>query len=164
MTGLRILFILALVPLIAACDKNQINGELTAYSDKLPNWIQKSGHEKPSEKAKIAFRNGDYGNAEKYYRAAVEEDPKDASSWLGLAATYDRLKRFDNANRSYDIVIKLVGFTPTVLNNLGYHYLLRGETDNARKTLEAALKKDPGNKMIINNLNVLKKAKEGKGA
>ena len=161
MTGIRIVAIVALMSFLAACDKQQFNGELATYSNKLPDWIVKSGHAKPSEKAKVAFRNGDYGNAEKFYRAAVEENPKDASSWLGLAATYDRLRRFDNANRSYDVVIKLVGFTPTVLNNLGYHYLLRGETANAKKTLKAALKKDPGNKMIINNLKVLEKQKKG---
>src|SRR5262245_53808999 len=84
----------------------------------------------PSEKAlgkgKGYYRDGDYGLAEQAFRQATEEDHNSAEAWLGLAASYDRLRRFDHAERAYDVVVKLVGNTPTVLNNLGYHYLLAG--------------------------------------
>ena len=50
--------------------------------------------------AKVNFRNGDYGLAERNYRKAVEVTPKDAEAWLGLAASYDRLRRFDLADKA----------------------------------------------------------------
>jgi Flp pilus assembly protein TadD len=36
--------------------------------------------------------------------------------------------------------MKLAGRTPTVLNNLGYHFILRGEYERARATLMEALR------------------------
>ena len=52
--------------------------------------------------AKKYFRQGSYGLAERHFRKAVELHPRDAESWVGLAASYDRLKRFDLADRAYD--------------------------------------------------------------
>ncbi len=109
----------------------------------------------PLSKAEVAFVNGDYGNAERYYRKSVEKSPKNADAWLGLAATYDRLRQFKKANRAYTITIELDGYTPAVLNNLGYHYILRGKYKKARKTLTAAIKIDPGNEVIQNNIDIL---------
>ena len=62
--------------------------------------------------AKKYFRQGSYGLAERHFRKAVELHPRDAESWLGLAASYDQLKRFDLADRAYQETIKLVGATP----------------------------------------------------
>jgi Flp pilus assembly protein TadD len=116
------------------------------------------------EKAKKHYADGDYGLAERFYRQAIEERHNNAEAWLGLAASYDRLKRFDLADRSYDALIKLVGYTPTVLNNLAYHQMLRGDLAAARRTLEAAEKADPGNPYVKNNMNLLAEweAKAGK--
>jgi Flp pilus assembly protein TadD len=108
--------------------------------------------ETSTDKGKRYYRDGDYGLAEKAFRKAVEEDHNNAEAWLGLAASYDRLKRFDLADRAYGMVVKLVGYTPTVLNNLGYHQLLRGNRDAAEKNLAAAHDGDPKNPFINNNL------------
>jgi len=108
--------------------------------------------ETATDKGKRYYRDGDYGLAETSFRKAVEEDHNNAEAWLGLAASYDRLKRFDLADRAYDVVIKLVGYTPTVLNNLGYHQLLRGDREAAKKDLVAAHNGDPQNPFIRNNL------------
>src|SRR5262245_53861580 len=40
------------------------------------------------------FSRGNYGIAQRYFRDAVEKAPKDATAWVGLAASYDRLRRF----------------------------------------------------------------------
>ena len=108
--------------------------------------------ESPTDKGKRYYRDGDYGLAEKSFRKAVEEDHNNAEAWLGLAASYDRLRRFDLADRAYDVVVKLVGYTPTVLNNLGYHQLLLGNREAAEKNLVAAHNGDPKNPFITNNL------------
>lgn len=107
------------------------------------------------EKAKQNYRDGNYGLAERYFRQAVEERHNNAEAWLGLAASYDRLKRFDHAERAYDSLIKLAGYTPTVLNNLAYHQMLRGDLVSARRSLEAAYSADPGNPYIKNNMDLL---------
>jgi Flp pilus assembly protein TadD len=105
--------------------------------------------------AKQNFRQGNYGLAERYFRRAVESGPRDAEAWLGLAASYDRLRRYDLADRAYDQLIKLAGPTPEILNNKGYSYLLRGDYARAQETLLAAQAKDPGNPYIQNNLALL---------
>ena len=101
------------------------------------------------------YRNGDYGLSEKDFRWAVEMQRKDPEAWVGLAASYDRLRRFDMASRAYDRAIKLAGRTPSLLNNLGYSYMLRGDFAAARKELMAAYKMDPHNPVIQNNLKLL---------
>jgi tetratricopeptide (TPR) repeat protein len=101
------------------------------------------------------FRQGSYGLAERHFRKAVELHPQDAESWLGLAAAYDRLHRFDLADRAYGEVIKIIGQTPEVLNNQGFSYMLRGDYRRARATLLAARAKDPKSPYIANNLRLL---------
>ena len=101
------------------------------------------------------FRQGSYGIAERHFRKAVERSPEDAESWMGLAASYDRLKRFDLADRAYGQAIRLVGSTPEIMNNQGFSYMLRGDYKRARTTLIAAQAKDPASPYIKNNLAML---------
>jgi Flp pilus assembly protein TadD len=63
------------------------------------------------------YRAAQYGLAERHYRRAVEARPRDAEAWLGLAASYDQLRRFELADRAYGQAVGLVGSTPEVLNN-----------------------------------------------
>jgi Flp pilus assembly protein TadD len=104
------------------------------------------------------YRSGHFGLAEKHFRAAVERAPRDAEAWVGLAASYDRLKRFDLADRAYAQAVGIIGETPEILNNKGYSYILRGDYVRARKTLLAAQAMDPANPYIKNNLVLLAKS------
>jgi Flp pilus assembly protein TadD len=108
-------------------------------------------------KAKTYYRNGNYGLAERYYRQSIEERHNNAEAWLGLAASYDRLKRFDHAERAYDQLIEIAGHTPTVLNNLAYHQMLKGDFTTARQTLHKAAEKSPDNPYIRNNMELLER-------
>jgi Flp pilus assembly protein TadD len=117
--------------------------------------------EKPLDLGKKHYRNGEFGLAEQAFRKAIEEDKNDVEAWLGLAASYDRLRRFDQANNAYEVIVKLVGYTPTVLNNIGYHYILRGDRNKARETLAAAYRSDPQNPTIRNNLELLGAGPDG---
>ncbi len=105
--------------------------------------------------AKKYFRQGGFGLAERHFRKAAEAHPRDAEAWLGLAASYDRLRRFDLADRAYQQVIKIVGPQPEILNNQGYSYMLRGDYRRARATLLAAKRKDPASPFIKNNFDLL---------
>lgn len=104
------------------------------------------------------FRSNNFGLAEKSFRTAVEKHPNDAEAWLGLAASYDRLRRFDLADRAYQQVLRLVGRTPEVLNNLGFSYLLRGDYARAQKIFREAQAKDPHNPYIEANIHLLEES------
>ena len=104
---------------------------------------------------KVAFRNGDYGLAEQNFRKAVEVTPKDAEAWLGLAASYDQLRRFDLADKAYEKVLQLAPRNATLLNNAGYSQLLRGNLKSARRFLLKAYELEPDNPYIANNLELL---------
>jgi tetratricopeptide (TPR) repeat protein len=101
------------------------------------------------------FRSANFGLAEKHFRRAVEQHPRDLESWVGLAASYDRLRRYDLADRAYDQAAKIAGPTAELLNNWGYSYMLRGDYRRARETLMQAQATDPSNPYIKNNLELL---------
>jgi Flp pilus assembly protein TadD len=101
------------------------------------------------------FKKGAYGTANRYFRDAVEKAPADAEAWIGLAASYDRLRRFDLADQAYAQAIKLTGETVEILNDRGYSYLLRGDLVKARVKFMKAYQLDPTNPTVINNLQLL---------
>jgi tetratricopeptide (TPR) repeat protein len=101
------------------------------------------------------FRSNNFGLAERHFRKAVESRPRDGESWMGLAASYDRLHRFDLADRAYAEAIRIVGATPEILNNQGFSYMLRGDYARAHKKLEQAQEKDPGNPYVQANMKLL---------
>jgi len=112
---------------------------------------------------KKMYRSNNFGLAEQHFRKAVELHPRDAEAWLGLAASYDRLRRFDLADRAYKQAAGIVGETVEILNNEGFSYMLRGDFRRARAKLLAADHKDPGNKYVANNLHLLEESmRQGK--
>ena len=101
------------------------------------------------------FNAGHYGVAERYFQDAVEKAPRDATAWIGLAASYDRIGRFDLADRAYSQATKLVGETVDILNNEGYSYMLRGDLKAARRKFLKARQLDPNNPTVVDNLKLL---------
>lgn len=97
------------------------------------------------------FEAGNYGLAERYFRLAAETTPRDPQAWLGLAAAYDQLGRFDLSDRAYGELIRLEGRKASILNNQGYSYLLRGDVKKARKLIGEARTQAPDNPIIEGN-------------
>jgi Flp pilus assembly protein TadD len=113
--------------------------------------------------AKRYFRSNNFGLAEKTFRSAVEKHPRDAEAWVGLAASYDRLHRFDLADRAYAEATRIIGPTAEILNDEGFSYMLRGDFARAQKKLQEAQLKDPANPYIQANLRLLQDSyREGK--
>ena len=109
------------------------------------------------------FRSNNFGLAEKNFRAAAEKHPNDAEAWVGLAASYDRLHRFDLADRAYSQAIHIIGPTAEILNDQGFSYMLRGDYQRAHKKLQEAQAKDPSNPYVQANLQLLEQSyHEGK--
>ncbi len=132
-------------------------GEPVVVTGPTPSSTGLSGEEPKSDLqlGKRYYRENQFGNAEKHFRRAVEQSPKDLEAWVGLAASYDKLKRFDLADRAYGQAIRLGGPTAEILNNQGYSYLLRGDRHRARQILMQAQQRDPRNPYIQNNLDML---------
>ena len=120
-----------------------------------PANIQYYPSDEPLRLALEHFNRGHYGIAERYFRDAVEKAPRDVTAWVGLAATYDRIARFDLADRAYSAAIKLAGNTTAILNNQGYSYMLRGDYVTARRKFLEAYRREPNNPTILNNLKLL---------
>lgn len=106
---------------------------------------------------KTQFRDGNYGLAEKHFRKAVELSAVNREAWLGLAASYDQLGRFDFADRAYEQLVKLAGRQPRILNNMGYSALLRGDRSKAARLLAEASAGMPGDPVVEANLALLNK-------
>jgi Flp pilus assembly protein TadD len=85
----------------------------------------------------------------------VTKAPRDATAWIGLAASYDRIGRFDMADRAYKRALRLVGESTALLNNQGYSYMLRGKLVEARRKFLRAYEREPNNPTVINNLELL---------
>jgi len=93
--------------------------------------------------------SGNYAMAERHFKDAVEKNSEDAASWMGLAAAYDQLGRFDLADRAYTQAASLGGETLELINNRGYHFLLRGNGALALRQFERALALDPQNNIRL---------------
>ncbi len=98
---------------------------------------------------------GNFGLARRHFRRAAELRPNDLEAWVGLAAVYDRLRRFALADRAYDQAMRISGPTAQLLNNRGYSYILRGDFRRARETLDEAQAKEPNNPYVKSNLKLL---------
>jgi Flp pilus assembly protein TadD len=127
----------------------------TTLTVQQPGEVKYYASDEPLKLGIEHFNRGNYGLAERYFRDAVEKAPRDVTAWVGLAASYDRLARFDLADRAYVQAIKQAGETTEILNNLGYSYMLRGDLVAARKKFLKAYEREPNNPMIINNLKLL---------
>src|SRR5215510_11023544 len=144
--------------LLAGCQTDQ-----TAVSETIPATftvqdptdVQYYPSDEPLKLALEYFNRGSFGLAAQYFEDAVTRAPKDATAWIGLAASYDRLGRFDLADRAYRSAIRLKGETTDILNNEGYSYMLRGDLVKARAKFQAAARRDPDNPTIANNLRLL---------
>ncbi len=108
------------------------------------------------------YRERNFGLAEQHFRRAVEKLPRDGEAWLGLAASYDRLRRYDLADRAYREALAIFGPRPEVINNIGYSYLLRGDLRKARQKFAEAQAKDPDNPTIANNIALVDEAAKRK--
>lgn len=105
--------------------------------------------------AKAHFRNSDFGYSAALYKRVVELSPKNPQGYVGLGASYDRLQRFDQADRVYASLYAISGGTAQYYNNVGYSYMLRGNLSAAVSNFRKAQKLDPDNVVIANNLQLI---------
>jgi len=151
-----------LTTVLGACDNTLRDAAIVAPVDppggdpiQEPTDVKYYPSDEPVRLGLEHFNRGHYGISQRYFKDAVEKSPKDVTAWIGLAASYDRLRRFDLADQAYLQAIRLGGETVQVLNDQGYSYMLRGNLTAARRKFEKAYSLDPGNPVIANNLELL---------
>jgi Flp pilus assembly protein TadD len=146
------------IPLLAACNST---GGLSSFGNgiseiTLPETVEPVPDGETLRTAKLQFVEGNYGHAARYYERAVEVSPNSAEAWLGLAASYDRVRRFDLADRAYREAGRLIGDRAEYYNNVGYSYLLRGEPSKARFNFLKAHELDPTSITVNNNIELMR--------
>ena len=105
--------------------------------------------------AKGHFRSSNFGYSAAYYKRAAELAPNNPQAYVGLAASYDRLGRYDLSDRVYAALYKLDGGSAQYYNNLGYSHMLRGNLTKALTNFRKAQAIAPGNPVVENNLKLL---------
>lgn len=127
---------------------------VTGAADNVP-WSQLIAE------GKAYYEGGAYGNAQAAYQKAVELNPHSPEAWLGLAASYDRLRRFDQSRFAYGRLKTLLGPTAAYYNNVGFSNLLQGELVAAYQNFQKALQQEPDNVVAQNNMQMLTHYAEG---
>jgi Flp pilus assembly protein TadD len=141
------------VMLVSGCTTGSIDTTKTTAISAVPQDVSAND----LATGKVQFREANYGLAEKHFRKAVELRADNAEAWLGLAASYDQLGRFDFSDRAYDQLVKLAGRQPRIINNMGYSQLLRGNRKQAKSLLTEARAGMSDTTVVDANLALLKK-------
>ncbi|TIW22727.1 MAG: tetratricopeptide repeat protein [Mesorhizobium sp.] len=146
---------LAAVLMITGCTTNA-NVDTTKTTAIQPTAKDVSATDLAEGKAQ--FREANFGLAEQHFRKAVELKADNAEAWMGLAAAYDELGRFDFADRAYAQLLRVAGRKPQIVNNMGYSQLLRGNKKKARALLLEAKAGMADQTVVDANLALLNKS------
>ncbi len=79
-----------------------------------------------------AFQNGRFAEAEQAFRALLKLTPGDTQALEMLAAALDSEQKFEQAERCYEEALRKAPRSVSLLNNLGNHYMSRGDPEQAR--------------------------------
>jgi len=153
------LFALMAVMSLSGCSTTYFGGDSAFGSNKLTvadiSNIGDYTPERALSEARAHFSNNDFGYSAALYKRVVELTPKDPEGYVGLAASYDRLNRFDLSDRVYASLYQLIGGTAQYYNNVGYSYMLRGNVTAALTNFRKAQRLDPNNIVVANNIQML---------
>jgi tetratricopeptide (TPR) repeat protein len=116
------------------------------------------------QEGKAHFEQGNYGLAVAAYRASLRDNSSSVRALNGLAASYDRLGRFDLARRYYQRALEISPHSAQTLNNMGYSLILEARqnkgdavlTAQARSYFQQASQSDGRHPSIAGNLAMLK--------
>jgi len=153
----RLILAISLMLLTAGCDQTGLTPTPVPNpaTGQNPGDVKYYPSDQPVRLGIQRFYEGHFGLAQQYFQDAVEKSPNDLTAWIGLAASYDRLGRFELADQAYAAAAKLGGVSVRLLNNERYSYMLRGALKAARARFQAALRLDPSNQTTLNNIKLL---------
>jgi hypothetical protein len=102
-TAGRLILVISLVLLTAGCNQAGLTPTPVPNPDtgQNPGDVKYYPSDQPARLGIQRFYEGNFGLAQQYFQDAVEKSPSDVTAWIGLAASYDRLGRFDLADQAY---------------------------------------------------------------
>jgi len=155
------LFAMAMLPL-SGCSTAFLGGS-SAFGGSPAQLADISGQGNYTAEGALAqarnyFRTSNFGYSAAFYKKTVELMPQNPEGYVGLAASYDRLGRFDLSDRVYASLFRISGETTQYYNNVGYSYMLRGNLTAALTSFRKAAALDPKNIVVANNLQLLTNA------
>ena len=90
-----------------------------------------------------AIEQGRLAEAEKALREILKSSPDDLQALSFLGVVLDSRHLYREAEEAYLKAVKLAPNSPSLLNNLGNHYLARGDAESAYRTFQKVLALDP---------------------
>jgi tetratricopeptide (TPR) repeat protein len=96
------------------------------------------------EQALDSLGRGESAEAEKLLRPALREHPRDARALGLMGVILDAQQRYDDAERYYKLALDVNPDSVSLLNNLGNHYLARGEMVRAQAAFARVVTLQPG--------------------
>jgi Tfp pilus assembly protein PilF len=96
-TVARLILVMALASLAAGCNQTGLTPSPVPnpVTGQDPGDVKYYPSDQPVRLGTQRFYDGNFGLAQQYFQDAVEKSPEDVMAWIGLAASYDRLGRFD---------------------------------------------------------------------
>ncbi len=94
-------------------------------------------------RARKAFENGNFVEAEQVLQRLLEQKPDDTGALEMLAAALDSQGKFDEAERIYDRALRRAPHSAPLLNDLGNHYVRRNDLERARAAFSQVLAINP---------------------
>src|SRR4051794_25056134 len=118
----RLLLVLAccwLATGLAACDVTTVRDAaveapvIPAGPDPVqePTDVKYYPSDEPVRMGLEQFNRGSYGLSQRYFKDAVEKAPRDVTAWIGLAASYDRLRRVGFSHQGHASAVWVGGGT-----------------------------------------------------
>src|SRR5690606_19607076 len=81
--------------------------------------------------AKNYFDQGEHAKALRHYEKLVQDNPGNSDYFFGLIATHQQLEEFDKAEKLLLEKLNNSANLPTLLVELGHHYTLQKNAENA---------------------------------
>ncbi len=106
-------------------------------------WLGAAPENNVYEQASADIRQGKLQAAEQLLRSHLQAQPRDPEALGLLAVVLDSEKRYGDAELCYQRALALDPRSSILLNNLGNHYLARGELGQARGSYLKVLALDP---------------------
>jgi tetratricopeptide (TPR) repeat protein len=103
----------------------------------------------------LAESQGNLENAIAQYSAAVKLDPKNLDAMFRLGGVYVQTKRFDEAITIWQRYLKATNNSPQAYSNLGLAYEAAGRADEAEKSYQAGIARDPHNQSCRVNYGLM---------
>ncbi|NWG14740.1 MAG: tetratricopeptide repeat protein [Acidobacteria bacterium] len=124
-------------------------------------FAQPSRPDDPYASITSAIEQGRFAEAETALRSMLHASPDELRALSLLGVVLDSQQRYGEAEETYLRAIRLAPGSAALLNNLGNHYLVRGDPEKARQAFEKVLAREPRHANA--NLQMAQLALEKKG-